>query len=72
MAAKQLVTNIHKRLNICAVTVLLVSPVSCWASRIAGSEEDRAKLRDARRSGRPTADEERGDDGRYNDTWSRQ
>lgn len=37
VAAKQLVTNIHKRLNICAVTVLLITPDSCWASRIAGS-----------------------------------
>jgi hypothetical protein len=27
VAAKQLVTNIHKRLNICAVTVLLITPV---------------------------------------------
>jgi hypothetical protein len=53
MAAKQLVT----RLNICAVTVPLITTVSCWASRIAGSEEDRAELRDALRSGRPTADE---------------
>jgi len=58
MAAKQLVTNIHKRLNNCAVTVLLITTVSCWASRIAGSEEDRAELRDALSSGRPTADEE--------------
>jgi len=57
VAAKQLVTKIHKRLNICAVTVLLVTPVSCWASRIAGSEEDPAEVGDARRSARPTADE---------------
>jgi hypothetical protein len=56
VAAKQLVTNIHKRLNICAMTVLLKTPVSCWASRIAGSKDDRAELGDARRSGRPTAD----------------
>jgi hypothetical protein len=58
MAAKQLVTNIHKRLNICAVTVPLITTVNCWTSRIAGSEEDKAELRDALRSGRPTADEE--------------
>ena len=58
MEAKQLVTNIHKRLNIYAVRVLLITPVSCWASRIAGSEEDRVELGDARRSGRPTADED--------------
>jgi hypothetical protein len=51
--------------------MLLITPVSLWASRIAGSEEDRAELDDARRSGRPTADEEIGDVGRYNDTWSR-
>jgi hypothetical protein len=40
------------------VTVLLITPVSCWASRITGSEEDQAELGDARCSGRPTADEE--------------
>jgi len=57
VAAKQLVTNILKRLNICAATVSLITPVSCWASWIAGSKEDRMELGDARSSGRPTADE---------------
>ena len=58
VAAKQLVTNIHRWLNICAVKVLLITPVSCWASRIGGSEEDRMELGDARRPVRPTEDEE--------------
>jgi hypothetical protein len=35
VSTKQSVTNIHKRLNIFALTVLLITPVSCWDSRIA-------------------------------------
>jgi hypothetical protein len=55
VAEKKSVTNIHRRLkNVCGDNAVDKSTVSCWASRIAGSEKGQAELSDVPRSGRPT------------------
>jgi hypothetical protein len=53
--AQDSVTNIHRPLKIVyGDNAVDKSTISCWASRIAGSEKGHAELSDAPRSGRPT------------------
>ena len=48
-AEKESVMNVHKRLEMCAVPILLIKTLSLWASRIARSEKGQSGVIDARR-----------------------